>query len=92
MSSKAKTQTGQNGTPSVDDDGRRMAAEAQREIERRGLSRVLAASYIAEQGIVRLGQPSPSGPPARGIDYPAHPSYLALLIEHLQVLARTRTM
>jgi hypothetical protein len=82
------TEMGQVAPSLGDDAGTRMAREAQQEIERRGLEGELAAWYVAEQNAVRLGRPGAGGHGDRGIDYPVHPSYFGLLVDHLQVLAR----
>ena len=89
MNSKVETDVGQDSTLSAHGDGDRMAAAAQREIDRRGLGGVLAAHYIAEQHAVRLGRPGTRGIPERGIDYPVHSEWLNVLVEHLRLLERT---
>ena len=69
-----------------------MASEARQEIEHQGLSWTLTAYYVTEQHVVRLGRPGPGGIPERGIDYPVHADYLQTLMQHVQVLARTRLL
>jgi hypothetical protein len=83
------TDAGQSATETSDETGRRMAVEAQREIVRRGLENVLRAHYAVNQHTVRLDRIGPWGDSVPGIEYPAYPVYLSMLLEHVGVLARS---
>jgi hypothetical protein len=67
-----------------------MAELARQEIGRLGLKTELSASYVAEGHMIRVARRGPRGTPGAGLDYPVHPDYFALLVEHLRVLARAR--
>jgi hypothetical protein len=84
------TRTGQTATETGDDVGRRMADEAQQEIDRHGLGSVFRVWYVANEHVVRLDRLGPWGDPQSGLDYPPHPSFLSVLLEHVQLLARSR--
>jgi hypothetical protein len=90
MRDKAATRVGQVATGSGTEVGRRLARLARQEVTRLGLGPDLSVRYLPAEHVVRVARRGPGTTPGAGLDYPAHPAYFAVLVEHLRVLARAR--